>query len=111
MDKFLQFTQKKSVDIAAFVLSSALFGQVFFSSIVNVLSLDNRVVMLLFRLFLMLINVSYILFFIFQKKGLSVVGKSWINIITLFWSLYMIRLFHDVFLAKVSLSLPYWELM
>ena len=111
MDKFLQFTQKKSVDIAAFVLSSALFGQVFFSSIVNVLSLDNRVVMLLFRLFLMLINVSYILFFIFQRKDLSVVGKSWINIITLFWSLYMIRLFHDVFLAKVSLSLPYWELM
>ena len=111
MDKFLQFTQKKSVDIAAFVLSFALFGQVFFSSIVNVLSLDNRFVMLLFRLCLMLINVSYILYFVFQKKSSSAIGQSWINIITLFWSLYIIRLFYDVFLAKVSLSVPYWELM
>ena len=111
MDKFLQFTQKKSVDIAAFVLSFTLFGQVFFSSIVNVLSLDNRFVMLLFRLCLMLINVSYILYFVFQKKSSSAIGQSWINIVTLFWSLYIIRLFYDVFLAKVSLSVPYWELM
>ena len=111
MDKILQFTQKKSVDIAAFVLSFTLFGQVFFSSIVNVLSLDNRFVMLLFRLCLMLINVSYILYFVFQKKSSSPIGQSWINIITLFWSLYIIRLFYDVFLAKVSLSVPYWELM
>ena len=91
MDKVLQFTQK-SVDIAAFVLSSALFGKVFFSSIVNVLSLDNRVVMLLFRLFLMLINVSYILFFIFRKKA-SLLSVNHGLIQLLFWSLYMIRLF------------------
>ena len=67
MEKLLQFTQKKSVGIASFVFSFALFGQVFFSSIVNVLSLDNRFVMLIFRLCLMLINLSYILLSIFQK--------------------------------------------
>ena len=111
MEKLLQFTQKTSVGIASFVLSFTLFGQVFFSSIVNVLSLDNRFVMLVFRLCLMLINVSYILLFICQKKSLSIVGKSWINAIMFFWSLYMIRLFYDVFLAKVSLSVPYWELV
>ena len=96
MEKFLQFTQKKSVDIAAFILSFAVFGQVFFSSIVNVLSLDNRFVMLVFRLCLMIINVGYILFFVFQKKSPTSIGKSWINVIVFFWSLYMIRLFHDV---------------
>ena len=111
MEKFLQFTQKKSVDIAAFVFSFALFGQVFLSSIVNVLSFDNRFVMLVFRLCLMIINVGYILFFVFQKKSPPSMGRSWINVIALFWSLYIIRLFHDVFLAKVSLSVPYWELM
>ena len=111
MEKLLQFTQKKSVGIASFVLSFALFGQVFLSSIVNVLSLDNRSVMLVFRLCLMLVNVGYILFSIYQKKSLSIVCKSWINVITFFWSLYMIRLFYDVFLVKVSPSVPYWELM
>ena len=80
MDNFLQFTQKKSVDIAAFVLSSALFGQVFFSSIVNVLSLDNRVVMLLFRLFLMLINVS-ILFPVLSKTNKSSIESKFKSIL------------------------------
>ena len=111
MEKLLRFTQKRSVGIASLVLSFALFGQVFLSSIVNVLSLDNRFVMLIFRLCLMLINVSYILFSIFQKKSLSFFSKSWINVVAFFWSLYIIRLFYDVFVAKVSLSVPYWELM
>ena len=71
MEKILQLTRKNSVEIAALVLSFALFGQVFFSSIVNVLSLDNRSVMLAFRLCLMLINACYILFFFFQNKVFS----------------------------------------
>ena len=111
MERILQFSRKNSVEIAALVLSFALFGQVFFSSIVNVLSLDNRLVMLAFRLCLMLINTSYILFFFFQKKVFSITIKSWINVIVVFWTLYTIRLFYDVFLAKVNLSVPLWELL
>ena len=111
MEKILQLTRKNSVEIAALVLSFALFGQVFFSSIVNVLSLDNRSVMLAFRLCLMLINACYILFFFFQKKVFSITIKSWINVIVVFWTLYTIRLFYDVFLAKVNLSVPLWELL
>ena len=111
MERILQFARKNSVEIAALVLSFALFGQVFFSSIVNVLSLDNRSVMLAFRLCLMLINACYILFFFFQKKVFSITVKSWINVIIVFWTLYTIRLFYDVFLAKVNLSVPLWELL
>ncbi len=111
MERILQFTRTNSVEIAALVLSFALFGQVFFSSIVNVLSLDNRSVMLAFRLCLMLINACYILFFFFQKKVFSITFKSWINVIVVFWTLYTIRLFYDVFLAKVNLSVPLWELL
>ena len=111
MNRFLQFTQNNSVEIAALVLSFALFGQVFFSSIVNVLSLDNRSVMLAFRLCLMLINACYILLFFSQKKVFSIISKSWINVIVVFWALYTTRLFYDVFLAKVSLSVPLWELL
>ena len=111
MERILQFTRKNSVEIAALVLSFALFGQVFFSSIVNVLSLDNRSVMLAFRLCLMLINACYILFFFFQKKVFSIAIKSWINVIVVFWTLYTIRLFCDVFLEKVNLSVPLWELL
>ena len=111
MEKILQLTRKNSVEIAALVLSFALFGQVFFSSIVNVLSLDNRSVMLAFRLCLMLINACYILFFFFQKKVFSITIKPWINAIVVFWTLYSIRLFYDVFLEKVNLSVPLWELL
>ena len=111
MEKILQLTRKNSVEIAALVLSFALFGQVFFSSIVNVLSLDNRSVMLAFRLCLMLINACYILFFFFQKKVFSITIKPWINVIVVFWTLYSIRLFYDVFLEKVNLSVPLWELL
>ena len=111
MEIFFQFTKKRSVEIAALVLSLALFGQVFLSSIVNVVSLDNRLVMLIFRLCLMLINTSYILFFVFQKKSCSIICRPWINAIIIFWSLYIIRLFYDVFIEKVSLSVPYWELV
>ena len=111
MERILQFTRKNSVEIAALVLSFALFGQVFFSSIVNVLSLDNRSVMLAFRLCLMLINACYILFFFFQNKVFSIAIKSWINVIVVFWTLYTIRLFYDVFLEKVNLSVPLWELL
>ena len=111
MERILHFMRKNSVEIAAIVLSFALFGQVFFSSIVNVLSLDNRSVMLAFRLCLMLINVIYILYFFFQKKVFSITVKSWINVIVVFWTLYTIRLFYDVFLEKVNLSVPLWELL
>ena len=111
MEKILQLTRKNSVEIAALVLSFTLFGQVFFSSIVNVLSLDNRSVMLAFRLCLMLINACYILFFFFQKKVFSITIKPWINVIVVFWTLYSIRLFYDVFLEKVNLSVPLWELL
>ena len=82
MERILQFTRKNSVEIAALVLSFALFGQVFFSSLANLLSLDNRSVMLAFRLCLMLINACYILFFFFQNKvfklDLSKIGKNWL---------------------------------
>ena len=112
MERILQFTQKNSVEIAALVLSFALFGQVFFSSIVNVLSLDNRSVMLAFRLCLMLINTCYILFFFFQKKVFSITIKPWINVIVVFLdSVYDQGFFYDVFLAKVNLSVPLWELL
>ena len=111
MERILQFTQKNSVEIAALILAFALFGQVFFSSIVNVLSLDNRSVMLAFRLCLMLINTCYIIFFLLQKKVFSITFKPWINVTVIFWTMYTSRLFYDVFLAKVNLSVPLWELL
>ena len=84
MERILQFTQKKSVEIAALILSFALFGQVFFSSIVNVLSLDNRSVMLAFRLCLMLINTCYIIFFLLQNKVFHYLQAMWINVTVIF---------------------------
>ncbi|WP_232202433.1 O-antigen ligase [Synechococcus sp. WH 8109] len=59
----------------------------------------------------MLINACYIISFFFQKEVFSITGKSWINVIIVFWALYTTRLLYDVFLAKVSLSVPLWELL
>ena len=67
--------------------------------------------MLAFRLCLMLINTCYIIFFFFQKKVFSITFKPWINVTVIFWTMYTSRLFYDVFLAKVNLSVPLWELL
>ncbi|MCB4429077.1 O-antigen ligase family protein [Synechococcus sp. MU1643] len=87
-----------------------LFGQVFFSSLANLLSVDNRFVMLLLRLSIMIFSYGYIYLYI-REKRIRDCFNVWIFSVLLFWCLYLLRLFYDVYVSEVALALPVWELL
>jgi len=91
-------------------LALILFGQVFLSSIANLLSIDNRLVMLVLRFSIMIFSYGYIYFFL-RDKRIQNYFNLWTLSVVLFWFLYLIRLFFDVYVSGVSLALPLWELL
>ena len=92
-----------------FYLAAILFGQVFLSSIANILHLENRGVMLGLRLLIMVL--SYLYIFSHFRHGKAYYFRSlWIILLTAFWITYSLRLFFDQYVSGVSLALPAWEL-
>ena len=105
-----QVVFKPRVHIVDIYLALILFGQVFLSSIANLLSVDNRLVMLVFRFSIMIFSYGYIYFFL-RDKRIQNYFNLWTLSVVLFWFLYLIRLFFDVYVSGVSLALPLWELL
>ena len=105
-----QVVFKPRVHITDIYLALILFGQVFLSSIANLLSIDNRLVMLVLRFSIMIFSYGYIYFFL-RNKRIQNYFNLWILSVVLFWFLYLIRLFFDVYVSGVSLALPLWELL
>ena len=105
-----QVVFKPRVHITDIYLALILFGQVFLSSIANLLSVDNRLVMLVLRFSIMIFSYGYIYFFL-RDKRIQNYFNLWTLSVVLFWFLYLIRLFFDVNVSGVSLALPLWELL
>ena len=105
-----QLVFKPRVHITDIYLALILFGQVFLSSIANLLSVDNRLVMLVLRFSIMIFSYGYIYFFL-RDKRIQNYFNLWTLSVVLFWFLYLIRLFFDVYVSGVSLALPLWELL
>ena len=105
-----QVVFKPRVHITDIYLALILFGQVFLSSIANLLSVDNRLVMLVLRFSIMIFSYGYIYFFL-RDKRIQNYFNLWTLSVVLFWFLYLIRLFFDVSVSGVSLALPLWELL
>ena len=105
-----QVVFKARVHITDIYLALILFGQVFLSSIANLLSIDNRLVMLVLRFSIMIFSYGYIYFFL-RDKRIQNYFNLWTLSVVLFWFLYLIRLFFDVYVSGVSLALPLWELL
>lgn len=91
-------------------LALILFGQVFLSSVANLLSVDNRLVMLVLRSSIMIFSYGYIYFF-FRDNRVKSYFNLWTFSVVLFWILYLIRLLFDVYISGVALALPLWELL
>ena len=105
-----QVVFKPRIHITDIYLALILFGQVFLSSIANLLSIDNRLVMLVLRFSIMIFSYGYIYFFL-RDKRIQNYFNLWTLSVVLFWFLYLIRLFFDVYVSGVSLALPLWELL
>jgi len=105
-----QVVFKPRIHITDIYLALILFGQVFLSSIANLLSVDNRLVMLVLRFSIMIFSYGYIYFFL-RDKRIQNYFNLWTLSVVLFWFLYLIRLFFDVYVSGVSLALPLWELL
>ena len=105
-----QVVFKPTAHITDIYLALILFGQVFLSSIANLLSIDNRLVMLVLRFSIMIFSYGYIYFFL-RDKRIQNYFNLWTLSLVLFWFLYLIRLFFDVYVSGVSLALPLWELL
>ena len=90
-------------------LAAILFGQVFLSSISNILHLENRGVMLVWRLLMMVLSYWYI-FLHFRYGKAHYFRNIWIVCLTTFWIIYSLRLFFDQYISGVALALPAWEL-
>ena len=105
-----QVVFKPRVHITDIYLALILFGQVFLSSIANLLSVDNRLVMLVLRFSIMIFSYGYIYFFL-RDKRIQNYFNLWTLSVVLFWFLYLIRLFFDVYVSGVALALPLWELL
>ena len=95
--------------IISLYVASILFGQVFLSAMLNLFSADNRSVMLVFRLSIMIFSYWYI-FFSLRRKKVGNFLNMWIYSVLIFWCVYLLRLLFDVYISGVALALPAWEL-
>ena len=107
---FRQVVPNFRVHFPDIYLALILFGQVFLSSVANLLSFDNRLAMLVLRFSIMIFSYGYIYFFLRDKK-IQNCFNLWTFSVILFWLLYLIRLFFDVYVSGVVLALPLWELL
>ncbi|WP_226412702.1 O-antigen ligase [Synechococcus sp. MU1642] len=90
-------------------LAAILFGQVFLSSIANILNVENRAVMLILRFLIMVLSYGYILSH-FRRRKAYYLRSPWIVCLVTFWIIYSFRLFFDQYVSGVALALPAWEL-
>ena len=90
-------------------LAAILYGQVFLSSIANILNVENRGIMLALRFLIMMLSYGYI-FSHFRRWNAYYFRNSWIVCLTTFWIIYSFRLFYDQYVSGVALALPVWEL-
>ena len=97
-------------ELPALYFSLILFGQVFISMLVNILSIENRISMIVFRFSIMALSYFFIFLNIRQKK-LSYFSNLWVISVFVFWLLYLARLFFDVYIHGSELSMPAWELL
>ena len=95
--------------IISLYVASILFGQVFLSAMLNLLSVDNRSVMIIFRLSIMIFSYWYI-FFSLRRKKVGNFLNTWIYSVLIFWCVYLLRLLFDVYISGAVLALPAWEL-
>ena len=110
INSFRQISPKMRIYLPDIYLALILFGQVFLSSVANLLSFDNRLIMLVLRFSIMISSYGYIYFFLRDKK-IQNYFNLWTFSVVLFWFLYLIRLFFDVYVSGVVLALPLWELL
>ena len=87
-----------------------LFGQVFISMLANILNLENRISMIAFRFSLMALSYGFVFLNLRQKK-LIYFSNLWVISLLVFWLLYIVRLFLDVYVFGIDLSMPAWELL
>ncbi len=66
--------------------------------------------MLVLRFSIMIFSYGYIYFFL-RDRRIQNYFNLWTLSVVLFWFLYLIRLFFDVYVSGVSLALPLWELL
>ena len=104
-----QVASKLRLHVPDIYLALILFGQVFLSSVANLLSIDNRLVMLVLRYLIMIVSYGYIFFL--RDKRIKNYFNLWTFSLVLFWFLYLVRLFFDVYVSGVALALPLWELL
>ena len=110
VNSFRHVSPKMRIHFPDIYLALILFGQVFLSSVANLLSFDNRLIMLVLRFSIMIFSYGYIYFFLRDKK-IQNYFNLWTFSVVLFWFLYLIRLFFDVYVSGVALALPLWELL
>ena len=101
---------KLRVYIPDIYFASILFGPGFLSSVAHLLSVENRLVMLLFRPLIMIFSYGCTYFYLRDKRIQSFLISGGFSVV-LFWFLYLIRLFYDVYISGVALALPLWELL
>lgn len=107
---FRQVAPKLRINIPDIYFASIIFGQVFLSSVANLLSVDNRSVMIVLRLSIMIFSYGYIYLFLRDKK-IQNYFNLWTFSVISFWFIYLARLFFDVYVTGVALALPLWELL
>lgn len=105
--KFYLFTRD---ELPSLYFSLILFGQVFISILANILNLENRISMVAFRFSIMVMSYGFIFLNIMRKK-LSFFSNFWVISVLVFWLLYLVRLFFDVYIYDSVLSMPAWELL
>ena len=66
--------------------------------------------MVALRLSITIFSYAYIVFYV-RERRVRDYFNMWTFSVLLFWSLYLIRLFFDVYVSRVSLALPAWELV
>ena len=76
----------------------------------NILNLENRISMIVFRFSIMALSYFFILLNIRQNK-LIYFSNLWVISVFVFWLLYLARLFFDVYIHGSELSMPAWELL
>ena len=105
-----QVASNSRINIPDVYFALILFGQVFLSSVANLLGVDNRLAMLGLRFSIMIFSYGYIYFFL-RDKRIQNYFNFWTFSVVLFWLLYLIRLFFDFYVSGVALALPLWELL
>ena len=91
-------------ELPSLYFSSILFGQVFISTLANILNIENRISMIVFRFSIMTLSYGFVFLYMRLKK-LSLFSNLWVISLLVFWSLYLARLLCDVYIYQFILIL------